>query len=97
MRVLFATSECAPLTKTGGLADVSAALPLALAEAGVDVKVLLPGYTSVLDAIPGGPVLGTLRFDAPPVELRLISTQLPSGVPLIVVDSPLLYRRDGGP
>ena len=32
MRVLFVTSECFPLVKTGGLADVSAALPLALVQ-----------------------------------------------------------------
>ena len=53
LRVLFATSECAPLTKTGGLGDVSAALPPALEQQGVDVKVLLPGYPGVLDAVPG--------------------------------------------
>ncbi|MFZ1318444.1 MAG: glycogen/starch synthase, partial [Candidatus Nitrotoga sp.] len=44
MRVLFVTSEVAPLIKTGGLADVSAALPAALSGMGVDVRILLPGY-----------------------------------------------------
>ena len=37
MRVLFASSEIYPLTNTGGLADVSAALPMALTELGVDM------------------------------------------------------------
>ncbi|MEI7607131.1 MAG: glycogen/starch synthase, partial [Rhodospirillaceae bacterium] len=53
MRVLFVTSECYPVVKTGGLADVSAALPPALAEIGVDARVLLPGYPAVLEALVG--------------------------------------------
>ncbi|HST02558.1 MAG TPA: glycogen/starch synthase, partial [Usitatibacter sp.] len=50
MKILFATPECAPLVKTGGLGDVSAALPAAFRAAGVEVRVLLPGYREVLDA-----------------------------------------------
>ena len=46
--VLFATSEVAPLIKTGGLADVAGALPAALMHAGLDVRVLIPGYRQVL-------------------------------------------------
>ena len=44
MRVLLVTSEYFPLVKTGGLADVSAALPAALLGIGVDARVLLPDY-----------------------------------------------------
>src|SRR4051794_41792430 len=47
MRVLFVTPECAPLTKTGGLGDVSAALPAALRALGNDVRVLLPRYREI--------------------------------------------------
>lgn len=47
MKVLFATSECAPFVKTGGLGDVSLALPKALARAGVEMSVVLPYYKSV--------------------------------------------------
>jgi starch synthase len=97
LRVLFATSECAPLAKTGGLGDVSAALPPALERLKVDVKVLLPGYDGVMDAVASGRKLATLALSAPQVECRLIAGTLPSGVPLIVVDCPPLYRRDGGP
>jgi|SoiMetStandDraft_5_1073268.scaffolds.fasta_scaffold12720_1 starch synthase len=97
LRVLFATSECAPLAKTGGLGDVSAALPPALRRLKIDVKVLLPGYGGVLDTVASGKTLATLTLSAPPVECRLIAAELPSGVPLIVVDCPPLYRRDGGP
>ena len=51
MRVLFATSEAYPLIKTGGLADVSGALPKAisqLADFEGDIKLLIPGYSAVL-------------------------------------------------
>ena len=44
MRVLFATSEVAPWSKTGGLADVSAGLPEALTSLGVEVTVVSPRY-----------------------------------------------------
>src|SRR5690349_311620 len=47
LRVLFVTSELAPFAKTGGLADVSAALPRALHEAGHDVRVFLPFYARI--------------------------------------------------
>lgn len=46
-RVLFVTSEMVPYAKTGGLADVSAALPAALADKGLDVRVVLPLYRSL--------------------------------------------------
>ncbi len=44
VKVLFVTSECVPFAKTGGLADVSGALPRALAARGVDVRVVMPLY-----------------------------------------------------
>ncbi|MFN3286741.1 MAG: glycogen synthase GlgA, partial [bacterium] len=46
-RVLFVSSEVAPFSTTGGLADVSGALPAALARAGVDVRIVTPLYRSV--------------------------------------------------
>jgi starch synthase len=44
LKILFVVSECVPLAKTGGLADVAGALPLALAACGHDVRVVLPAY-----------------------------------------------------
>ncbi|MGY8822002.1 MAG: glycogen/starch synthase, partial [Pseudomonadales bacterium] len=46
-KILFVTSELTDLVKTGGLADVSAALPRALGDRH-DVRVLIPGYTQVM-------------------------------------------------
>ena len=48
MRVVMLASEAHPLAKTGGLGDVLAALPPALAAAGVDVTVCLPAYRGIL-------------------------------------------------
>ena len=97
LKILFATSEIAPLIKTGGLADVSTALPVALRAIGIDVRVLLPGYTQVLSQLGECKVLST--FDALtgfPVA-RLLSAKMANDLPLLVLDCPSLYQRDGGP
>ena len=54
MRVLSLASEAFPLVKTGGLADVAGALPLALPREGVEARTLLPGYPAVLVKLEGG-------------------------------------------
>ena len=95
MNVLFVTPECAPLVKTGGLGDVSAALPPALRAIGIDARVLMPGYPAVLAGTNGAAELG--RFDVFGHEIRLLDARLPGDVPLIVVDSASLYQRRGGP
>src|SRR5947199_4239875 len=63
MRVVMLSPEVYPYAKTGGLADVLAALPPALAAAGVEVTVCVPGYRSALRAA-GTPAPGT-RLHAP--------------------------------
>lgn len=65
MRVLFVSAEIFPLVKTGGLADVSAALPHALTQLGVDVQLILPGYPQALAAAVDKSEIATL-----PQELR---------------------------
>ncbi len=91
VRVLFVASECAPWVKTGGLADVVAALPAALVAAGLDVRVCLPFYRSIRREVGEAPacatVLGALVREA----------TLPSGVPVYLIDAPWLFGRDGGP
>ena len=47
MKVLYATSECWPFAKTGGLGDVAYALPKALKKEGVDIRVILPKYSTM--------------------------------------------------
>ncbi|HUW29242.1 MAG TPA: glycogen synthase GlgA [Sulfuriferula sp.] len=97
MNILFATSEIYPLAKTGGLADVSGALPAALRKLGMDVRVLIPGYPKVLAALPDKTLLASLDLSVHGV-LRLYDAIMPdSAVPLIVIDHPGYFDRHGGP
>lgn len=47
MKILFATAECVPFVKTGGLADVAGALPKEIQKAGEEVRVILPLYKAI--------------------------------------------------
>lgn len=97
LRILFVTPECKPWVKTGGLGDVSADLPAALRAAGLDARVLLPAYPQVLAAVPGAPEIASFAAIAQLPAARLLEARLPSGVPALLVDCPVLYGRAGGP
>ncbi len=96
MRVLFATSEVTPLIKTGGLADVSAAMPAALHGMGVDVRILLPGYPQVLKALPHLQAATEIPIQPNFPAARLLAGSLPNGVSLLVIECAELYKRGGG-
>jgi starch synthase len=97
LKVLFATSEIAPLIKTGGLADVSGALPVALRAMGIDVRVLVPGYNQVIAQLVNYQVVATFA-DLPGFPFaHLLSCTMANGMPLLVLDCPSLYQREGGP
>jgi starch synthase len=98
MRILHVAAEVFPLVKTGGLADVVAALPVALEQAGADVRLLLPGMPPMLEAvlyakpvIEFGACFGAAR-------VRLLRGHMPgTHLQVYLVDAPLLYQRSGGP
>ncbi len=95
MKVLFASSEVYPFIKTGGLADVSQSLPVALHDLNVDIRVIMPFYGSarLLDK---GKTLA--KFMVNDDEVAIIETCYPeSGVPLLLVDCPRLFGREGNP
>jgi len=95
LRVLAVASECAPLIKTGGLADVVGALPLALAGHDVKVTTLLPGYPAVMAAL--GEARALRRFEdfyGGPARLRRATA---AGLDLVVLDAPHLFDRPGNP
>ena len=97
LSVLFVTSEMAPWVKTGGLGDVSAALPAALHNAGHDVRVLLPHYPALQAAFPRARPVASLPSLAPGLPpARLLSAEM-AGLPLLLLDCPELYGDGGNP
>lgn len=95
MRVLSVSSECAPLVKTGGLADVVGALPAAVAPMGVEMRTLIPGYRTVMAAIGAGrTVLDDADLFGGPA--RVIAARV-AGLDLLVLDAPHLFDRAGRP
>lgn len=98
MRLLHVASEIFPLVKTGGLADVVAALPPALQRAGSDVRLLLPGMPPMLDALAHPKRVADLGSVFGAGRVQLVEGRLPgSALTAYVIDAPLLYRRGAGP
>ncbi|RLB58823.1 MAG: glycogen synthase GlgA [Deltaproteobacteria bacterium] len=97
MQILFATSEVAPFSKTGGLADVSASLPAALAELGHDVVVVSPLYRSVLQA---GHKLNRRRLKIATrvgdkaIQGGVFELRPAPGLSLMFIDQPSLFDRE---
>ncbi|WP_038013383.1 glycogen synthase GlgA [Thalassobaculum salexigens] len=93
MRVLFVASECVPLVKTGGLADVAGALPKALTSRGVDVRVLLPGYPGVTaPTAEGEAVWREADVFGQPATVRRAPV---GGLDVLALDMPAYFERDG--
>jgi starch synthase len=90
---LSVASECAPLVKTGGLADVVGALPAALGPYGWQLKTLLPGYPAVTKALRKGREI----WSAPDLmggPARVVEGKA-SGLDVLVLDAPHLFKREG--
>jgi len=92
-KALFVVSECAPLVKTGGLADVAGALPGAMAAHDIDVRVLLPGYRVVMKQIGKTKTVATYE-DLFGGKAKLLACKF-AGLDLLILDAPHLYDRDG--
>jgi starch synthase len=99
LNILFITSEVAPLAKTGGLADVSAALPRELMRAGHEVRVILPLYGRIAESGVATEPVGRLQdiaiaFGTRRYTFSVRRARLPvGGVPVDLVDCPALYGR----
>ncbi|MGA9115849.1 MAG: glycogen synthase GlgA [Bacteroidota bacterium] len=98
LKILFISTEVEPFAKTGGLADVSSALPRAVKALGHDVRTVMPRYGEVdaarwgLREEPGTTV--RIPLDGTLASGRLLS--LPGGeVPVYFLENPLLYGREG--
>lgn len=95
IKVLSVASEVYPLVKTGGLADVAGALPLALERLGGDVRTLMPAYPSVLNGV--GPVAPVAQFEDLMGGPATVLSAEAHGLKLLLLDAPHLYDRPGGP
>jgi starch synthase len=94
--VLLVASEIYPLAKTGGLADVCGALPKALREAGVDVRLLMPAYPSAIANVAGLRRVGELAGVG--ASASLLAGTLPgTELPIWLLDCAHLYQRPGTP
>lgn len=95
MKCLAVASEIFPLIKTGGLADVTGALPAALAAQGIATTSLLPGYPSVLEALHKPEEVCTYP-DLFGGSARVVHGTA-AGLDLLAIDAPHLYARRGNP
>jgi starch synthase len=93
--VLSVASEIYPIVKTGGLADVVGALPVALKAENIETRTLVPGYPDVIAA------LGTAKEVYRPLQFLGGDARLLSGshgeLDLFVLDAPHLFARSGNP
>jgi starch synthase len=80
MRVAFFSSEVYPFAKTGGLADVAGALPLALAEQGLDVRIVMPQYAGI---------------EPEEQFVDWGRTRLSDNVEVLFIRHDMFYKRDG--
>ncbi|MCA3555987.1 glycogen synthase GlgA [Aestuariivirga sp.] len=95
MKVLSAASELFPLVKTGGLADVTGALPAALAGEGVEVTNIVPGYPAVMAALEkASPFHAYGDLFGGPARLMRGTAR---GLDIIAIDAPHLFDRPGNP
>ena len=98
MKILFASSEAYPLVKTGGLADVAGALPVALTQSGHDIRLIVPAYPQVLHTARDITLLTPLGELISGHPGQLLAARMPdSDLRLILVECPTLFERTGGP
>ncbi|MDP9876778.1 starch synthase [Variovorax boronicumulans] len=100
MRILQVSAELFPLLKTGGLADIAGALPLALMAAGQEARALLPGFPAIVAGVRD--LAPVAEFTAPWGErfgLRAGHVAIAGAppIPTYVIDAPALYDRPGNP
>lgn len=96
MKILHVCSEVFPLLKTGGLADVSGALPDALNKLNTDNRLLVPGFPAFMNGVQDKKLVVELygKFGASYIKLYLGKL---NNVDIYIIDAPELYNRTGNP
>ena len=94
MRVAILSSEAVPFAKTGGLADVSGALPKALHAEGIDSLLILPRYDQIDPKLPGQTFIDDLEVEwrgkQPRISVWQSETQK---APAYLIDAPFYFAR----
>jgi starch synthase len=100
MKIAFVSSEAVPFIKTGGLADVSGALPKALANLGCEVKVYIPKYSDIDDTqfdLQYRRDIGeiSIKVAGNTRIVKLYQSKLPeSNVIIVFIDCPYYFHRE---
>jgi starch synthase len=95
IRVLSVASECVPLIKTGGLADVVGALPAALAGQGAEVRTLIPAYPGLAARLESSEEVWA-EADLFGSWGRVFRGRV-AGLDMMLLEAPHLFDRTGGP
>jgi len=98
LKVLFATSEAHPLIKTGGLADVSGALPIALNDLKCDIRIILPAFPQVLNNLGKTKTISRIYIPGIVGNINLLEGKLPkTNIKVLAIDYSAAFDREGGP
>jgi starch synthase len=98
LKILFASSEVQPIIKTGGLADVSGALPAALKKMRHDVRIVMPAYGDALQTSKRTQPVAQLQLPGLPGYVNILEKKLPnSSVKVYFVDYGPAFDRKGNP
>ena len=94
MRIAILTSEAVPFAKTGGLADVSGALPKALREQAVDARLILPLYDKIDRNLLNGQIVEGIRIEwrGQVHVMRALQTDA-AGAPTYLIEAPEFFAR----
>ncbi len=95
-RVLSVASECVPLLKTGGLADVVGALPKALADHDWQMRVMMPAYPGLIERLATDPEILWTDADLFGGTANILGGKV-DGIDVVLLNAPHLYDRPGGP
>ena len=95
--VLSVASECAPLVKTGGLADVVGALPSELAKEGWRLRTFLPAYPGLTDRLKNSKVVWSAKnlFGGPAQVVAGSTAKTDGALDMLLLRAPHLYDRAG--
>ena len=94
MRIAILTSEAVPFAKTGGLADVSGALPKALAEHSVDARLILPLYDQIDRRLLNDKIISDIRVEwrGQVHTIQALQSDV-AGAPAYLIQAPEFFAR----